>query len=1434
LAEPGVEQKLAAILAADVASYTRLMADDEHATIATITDYRERFQAHIEGNGGRVVDMAGDSVLAVFNSAAGALAAAVATQKELAGRNAELPESRRMQFRVGINTGDIQEADDGRVYGEGVNIAARLEGLAEPGGIMLSESAHLQVRRAPGLAFADAGRHEVKNVDELVRAFRVLADGATAPVKPRRHKLVAIAGVAVVVVAGIAGLLWSQLAPTQPPAPGKGPAIAVLPFANLSGDPTQAFFADGITEELTAALSRFQALSVTARTSTLQYKETTADAREIGQALSVNYLLEGSVRRDVDTVRITAQLIDTGDGAHLWSETYERDLSAAGIFEVQDEIGQNVAAALAGVYGILLERETAEARRKPPESITSYDCVLLARVFWEHRTLAELPSLMDCLENAVAAEPDYADAWIIISDLYVSDFELSLGIRPDPVALALEAAEHAVTLEPRRHDAHKAKAVAHYFAHDIVSFLAETEIALSLNPNDPETLAHLGLLLGNVGQRERAAKMIHRAMRLQPAYPTWWYFGLVWDHYDHGRYEAALADALKIDLEDHFWTHVGRTIAYARLGRLPEASAAAARIAETYPGVFSIEAARAEMVKFNNDEALIADVLDALRLAGVPETPPAPARPVIVVLPFDNMGADLAQEYFADGITEDITTRLSRFSDLAVIARNSAFQYKGEAVDVEAVAEELGATYVVEGSVRRSEDRVRVTAQLLEAGAATHMWADTWDRDLTAGDVFDIQDEITSGIVGVIAGVHGVIARSAATEARQRPDSLDSYDCVLQAYAYHRQPGADAFGAAQSCLNDVLLREPDYVDGLSAFTMIATEGYSVGWGMPDDDRATLLADALDAGQRAIALAPEDSKSHWSLAYAEFVSGDIAGFHAHTERAMALNPNDADVMGAAGVLLSFSGEYDRGLELIEEGMSRNPHHPGWWHLGSVCAYWSTGRNAEALTAILKVNQPENFWLHIWRGILAGEVGDSESAAAALASLESVYPGFTIARYRDEITYWQVTPEFMERAVAALRKAGVPEGPPPAVRPVIAVLPFDNMSGDPEQEYFADGITEDIITRLARFPDIGVIARNSSFQYKGEAVDVRAVAEELGATYVLEGSVRRSENDIRVIAQLLDATDGTHLWAETYDRDLSAGSVFEIQDDITARVVGAIASSDSVIAMAVVDASDAKAPAELASYECVLRTGEYWRVAIPDVHLQVRGCLEHVVSTEPDYAQAFAFLSHVTIDEFLYGYNPQPEMAPPLDRALDHAQRAVDLDPTSAMAHYALARTAFYQHSMGTFRAEIDRSVELAPNNTFILAGAGHFLAYSGGWERGMSLMAKAKSLNPHHQTWYHFPYFYDAYRQGLDDEALAAAQRINMPGFFWTHVVLGAAYGQLGSNDEAGSSIETLRRLYPGYSIRTLKDHLRMWNFEETIIERMADGLRKAGVPENTN
>ena len=353
-----MRQRLAAILAADVAGYSRLMGDDERATIATLNQFRAIFREHIEANQGRVVDMAGDSVLAIFETAAGAVLTGVAVQTALAEKNEELAADRRMVFRIGVHLGDIHQQDDGTIYGDGVNVAARLESLAEPGGICVSDMARGAVKGHLDLDFADLGEQTVKNIAEPVRAYRILAKGEVAPAGARKRTPIYLVAAAVVVLA-IVGVGWWQfggapepevveLAPGELPPVPSGPAIAVLPFDNLSGDREQEYFADGLAEDILTRLTAFLDLKVIARNSSFQYKGTAVDVREVGRELGADYVLEGSVRRDATSIRISAQLLDARDGSHVWAETYDRDLSVASVFAIQDEITEHVTAAIGG------------------------------------------------------------------------------------------------------------------------------------------------------------------------------------------------------------------------------------------------------------------------------------------------------------------------------------------------------------------------------------------------------------------------------------------------------------------------------------------------------------------------------------------------------------------------------------------------------------------------------------------------------------------------------------------------------------------------------------------------------------------------------------------------------------------------------------------------------------------------------------------------------------------------------------------------------------------------------------------------------------------------------------------------------------------------------------------------------------------------------
>lgn len=424
MATEGFKRKLAAILSADVAGYSRLMGEDEAATVRALETYRRVISDLIQQHRGRVVDSPGDNILAEFASVVDAVQCAVAVQKEIQARNLELPETRRMQFRIGINLGDVIEEED-RLYGDGVNIAARLESLAEPGGICVSKTAFDHIETKLPLGYEYLGEQTVKNIARPVCAYKVQMEPrvtvkAKAKVKPKegaRRRPMIIALVVVLLMAAGAAALWQfGFPPASPPVekaskpqmafplPDK-PSIAVLPFNNLSGDPAQEYFSDGITEEIITALSKVPKFLVIARNSTFTYKGKPVKVQQVGQELGVRYVLEGSVQKAGDKIRITAQLIDALTGNHLWAERYDRNLHD--LFAVQDEITKKIITAM---QVKLTEGEQAQAAARSTNNLEAYLKYLQARELINRGNPESNALAKQLAEEAITLDPNVCAA----------------------------------------------------------------------------------------------------------------------------------------------------------------------------------------------------------------------------------------------------------------------------------------------------------------------------------------------------------------------------------------------------------------------------------------------------------------------------------------------------------------------------------------------------------------------------------------------------------------------------------------------------------------------------------------------------------------------------------------------------------------------------------------------------------------------------------------------------------------------------------------------------------------------------------------------------------------------------------------------------------------------------------------------------------------
>jgi len=485
VSDHGLRHRLAAILAADVAGYSRLMARDERATLAALDAGRGVFKVCIDANQGRVIDMAGDSVLAVFETASGAVNAALEIQKALAITAEALPEAQRMRFRIGIHLGDVIEKTDGTVYGDGVNIAARLEGLAEPGGITVSGMVHEAVRSRVAVHFADLGEQSVKNIAMPVRAFRVVRDAT--------------------------GEAASVPAPAALPLPGK-PSIAVLPFTNMSGDAEHEYFADGIVEDIITELSRYSELFVIARNSTFTYKGRAVKVQDVRRDLGVHYVVEGSVRRSGNRVRVTVQLVDAATGNHIWAERYDRDF--VDLFDLQDELTRAIVATLPGRLGAA---EAERLRRKPPSDMAAFDYLLAGKIHHHRATPQDNDEALRLLDKAIALDPQFAQAhaWKACTLGQAAE----RGFRDPPekfLMLAWEEINKAVALDENDVECHRLLCEVCIETRQLDQAVLHNERALAMNPNDPRLVAQKGEVLTWLGQSAEAVEWLETAMRLDP------------------------------------------------------------------------------------------------------------------------------------------------------------------------------------------------------------------------------------------------------------------------------------------------------------------------------------------------------------------------------------------------------------------------------------------------------------------------------------------------------------------------------------------------------------------------------------------------------------------------------------------------------------------------------------------------------------------------------------------------------------------------------------------------------------------------------------------------------------------------------------------------------------------------------------------------------
>jgi len=584
-------RRLAAILAADVVGYSRLIGADEGGTLQALKAIRaELIDPTIAAHNGRLVKTTGDGLLVEFGSVVDALRCATEVQAGMAQRNVAAPADKRIEFRIGINVGDIV-VEEGDIFGDGVNVAARLEALAEPGGICVSARVQEDAAGKLELTFEDLGEKALKNIARPIRAYRIATGAVSA---------------------------GAQETPAALTLPDK-PSIAVLPFANMSGDPEQEYFADGMVEEITTAISRLPWLFVIARNSSFTYKGKAVDVKQVARDLGVRYVLEGSVRKASNRVRITGQLIDTTTGAHIWADRFDGTLDD--IFELQDQVASSVVGA---IEPRLRQSEIERAVRKPTESLDAHDLYLRALALRDTHTDDAVREALALLKRALAIDPQYAPAaaligWTLIHQTSHGRTRLSDADRVEAVAFA----KHALAVEKDDPDTlWMAAATLAIFAGEHAVAAAAIERALILNPNSAHAwMARGWVYCNNLGQSGPAIEACERAMRLSPLdrHRRNFTTGIARAHMVAGRYEEAVewAELTLREEPDYRGALITKTIACAHLNRTEEAGAALSHLLKAQPGL-TIARYRGIWERSLCPE-LLSISLDGLRKAGLPE-----------------------------------------------------------------------------------------------------------------------------------------------------------------------------------------------------------------------------------------------------------------------------------------------------------------------------------------------------------------------------------------------------------------------------------------------------------------------------------------------------------------------------------------------------------------------------------------------------------------------------------------------------------------------------------------------------------------------------------------------------------------------------------------------------------------------------------------------
>ncbi len=1032
------------------------------------------------------------------------------------------------------------------------------------------------------------------------------------------------------------------------------------------------------------------------------------------------------------------QLVEATSGNQVWGKRYDAEIE--NLFDLEEELSRAIATTVTGQIESDLQRI---ALAKGAAHQQSYDLLLQGIYHCKKSNAADMAiaieKLHQCLEldssNALAHATLYACHEMNWIDRWVPDFEASRK-------LCKVHASKALALNPELGPVQVAFAENLIFNRDYNQAETHLRRALEINPNDSEAIAAMALYLSSQGKFEAAQEQARLALQLDP-YHTWAKWILADSQFFCGLYEDVLGTIADTGNAPGF-IQLYKTAANVRLGRMDVANnTLKSFLQHCRDSMSSMPQTIDEWLAYSRDNAPFADpsfneeIIDDLLQAGLEEelgqltfSSEPSEHPSILVLPFSNLSGDPEQAYFSNGITESIILTLSSSWGLTVKSRHTSFAYKDSTQSIREIGDELDVPYIVEGSIRKNQDQVRITVQLVESSTGNQIWGKRYDKPLD--ELFELEEDLVRSIAGAISGR---IGREVRIIASKKPASdMKSFDYLMRGWYYYEQHNPEALAKSIECHKKCIELDPENVDAHAFVAGVSASLLYENW---CDDREQTRSEIEHYVRKALALDQNNAFTHAIMSDCVNFSRDYEKGLYHADHAIELDPTLPDGYIAKATNLVATGDIDKAVELADFGMQLDRFHnyTGW---GAGEVYRCAGDYKKAIEAFSTMpNIPPS--LHAQTAVCLLGLGQLDKAKAEMAEYRrkarEFMPRMPASQdawrslWSENLNY-QSDKDF-DAFFDQLLQAGLCDDIVAETddTPSIAVLPFENMSDDPEQDHFADGITTDIIATLSRFDHMRTVSRYSVLQYKNQHASISEIAQQQNVRYILEGSVRKSGNSIRVSAELIDSRDEKICWSERYDRDLD--DLFAVQDEITRNIALAmkVQLDDGDMAL-----HRSTGTSNIKAWQLTLSAIDLMDTYIRENILEARRMTQQAIDLDPGYPYAWVALGWTHWQEVYSGWSNSPEDS--LVEAEKAQQRALDLVPLYSEAWTLGGLIHLMRHKPTQALEYCRKAVELEPGNAEIQALMAFCLIYVGDYENARQHEKTMLKLCPVLPNWYY--------------------------------------------------------------------------------------------------